>query len=349
MKILLISPFENDGTGRGDRNMRLEAELKTRGHQVTFVTGDFDHARKTAISREALPPRPGLWVLHLPKYRSNVSLSRVWSHFVFALKLWFWAFPTRWDGVVISSVPPDGLVAACLLRRRALIIDIRDIWPDALQSYGKLSFTARIFGGFCNAIYGATLKRADRIMLVAPGFRRWVARYGALSHGRVKFVPLGFRREDFRPLSDGGSDWDFCYAGGATPQFDIREFTPEFGDRSGIVVGSGPLLNAWQKVFPHAEFRGAVSREEAMDLMSRSRTLLFPSNPFAQLPNKAFDYFSLGYPVELGSDCTRATRALINLRRRRTQTAEDKWEDYRAIEKEALAKRAADIVEDTIH
>lgn len=348
MKILLVSPFENDATGRGDRNMRLEAELRARGHDVAFVTGNFDHASKAKISRKALPPRPGLWVLHLPSYHINVSISRMWTHFIFALKLWLRAFPTRWDAVVISSVPPDGLIAARFLRKRALVIDVRDIWPDALQSYGRPSRAAHAFAAFCKTIYGTTLKRADRIMIVAPGFRSWLARYDALRHGRVKFVPLGFRREDFRSLSDGGTEWDFCYAGGATPQFDIREFAPAFADRRGIVLGSGPLLDAWSKTFPRTEFRGALPRDEAMDLMSKSRQLLFPSNPFAQLPNKAFDYFALGQPVTLGADCTRATRSLIGLRRRRATGCDDRWEDYRTIEKQALTRRAAAIIEDAI-
>jgi glycosyltransferase involved in cell wall biosynthesis len=274
----------------------------------------------------------------------------MWSHLVFAIKLWARALPTRWDVVVISSVPPDGLIAARFIRKRALVIDIRDIWPDALQSYGEPSRAARAFGTFCDAIYRATLRRAERIMIVAPGFRRWLARYGALKHGRVKFVPLGFRREDFRPLSHGGTEWDFCYAGGATPQFDIREFAPDFAKRHGIVLGSGPLLEAWKKAFPNSEFRGAVPRDKAMALMADSCQLLFPSNPFAQLPNKAFDYFALGHPVVLGDRCTRATRSLLNLRRRRVrQGSVDCWEDYRTIEKQALAQRAASIIEDAIH
>lgn len=348
MKILLVSPFENQATGRGDRNMRLEAELRGRGHDVTFVTSDFDHARKAMISRSALASRSGLWVVHVPGYRDNVSLARMWTHFLFALKLWLRAFLTRWDAVVISSVPPDGLIAAKFLRKKSLIIDIRDIWPDALEAYGRPSSASRAFGAFCHMIYGSTLKRANRILIAAPGFRNWLARYGALEHRRVKFVPLGFPREDFRPLSSGGTEWDFCYAGGATPQFDIREFAPEFANRRGIVLGSGPLLNAWRGSFPNTEFRGAVRRNEAMDLMSRSRQLLFPSNPFAQLPNKAFDYFALGHPVVLGENCTRATRSLTALRWRRAINGEDYWEDYRSLEKEALAKRAATIIEDSI-
>jgi len=347
MKILIVSPFENAATGRGDRNMRLEAELVARGHEVSLVTGDFDHARKTHISGSNLSGRPGLKVLRLPGYRKNVGLARMWCHVVFAVKLWVWAVRRRWDVVVTSSIPPETLLAASALRTRAMVVDVRDIWPDALQAYGHPTRATRLFGKYCDTIFRATLKRADRIMIAAPGFRRWLGRYGGLSPGRVKFVPLGFRREDFRPLSDGGGKYAFCYAGGATPQFDIREFADRFGNETGVVLGSGPLLEAWKQAFPNADFRGPVPRNEAMEIMRQSRLLLFPSNPFAQLPNKAFDCFALGRHVVFGAGCSRATRWLLSLRRRAPK-GNDSWLDYRGLETEALAKRAADVVEGSV-
>ena len=328
--------------------MRLEAELRSRGHHVTFVTGSFDHARKAQIGSDALRAGPNLTVLRLPSYQANVGLARMWCHFVCAIKLWFAAIGTRWDVIVTSSIPPEVLLATRFLRKDAVVLDIRDIWPDALGAYGSPSRAARLFGAYCDLLFKLTLKHCQRIMVVAPGYRRWLERYGALAHGKVKFVPLGFRREDFRPLAETQPDYVFCYAGGATPQFDIREFAEEFGDKSGIVLGSGPLLETWQQSFPNAEFRGAVPRAEAMDVMARSERLLFPSNPFAQLPNKAFDYFALGHSIAFGGNCTRATRSLLALRQRHETKRSGEWSDYRALEKEAIAKRAADIVEGAV-
>ena len=346
MKVLIVSPFENAATGRGDRNIRLERELIKRGHDVTFVTGNFDHAKKVSIPKNDLSQNTGHLVIHLPRYRSNVSLARMWCHLVFGFKLWFRCILTRWDVVVVSSVPPDALLAARFLRKNALVVDVRDIWPDAIKTYGQTSLSIRLFTLFCDLIYRLTLKHADRIMLVAPGFRHWLSHYGKFRHGQVKFVPLGFRREDFRPLSDGGGDAEFCYAGGATPQFDIREFADEFANRHGFIVGSGPLIADWQKSFPESSFFGPVPRAEAIRLMSKSKTLLFPSNPFAQLPNKAFDYFALGYPVVFGENCARATKSLFALRLRHREHVSDDWTRYQIIEKEAIAKRAASIVEE---
>ena len=82
--------------------------------------------------------------------------------------------------------------------------------------------------------------------------------------------------------------------------------------------------------------------------MRQSETLLFPSNPFAQLPNKAFDYFSLGLPVLLGDNCSRATCYLLELRKRRQKisSCSDAWYDYKILEKENITKRIINIIEE---
>ena len=290
-------------------------------------------------------------VIGLPGYRSHVGLARIWCHIVFAFKLWLRTIWVRWDIVVVSSIPPEALFAAHFLRKRALIIDIRDIWPDALQAYGKRSLATQAFNVYCRMIYSATLKYAKRIMIVACSYRRWLARYDDLTHGRqgrVKFVPLGFKREDFRPLSDnnGNKAFEFCYAGGVTPQFDIREFAPELESKRVAVLGSGPLITAWKSAFPNAIFYGVVLRSEAMSVMRQSRQLLLPSSN--ALPNKGFDYFALGQPVLLGRDCSREIRYLLGLRSRRNLGPTETWEDYRVIEQEAITKREADIIEDSL-
>lgn len=344
MKILIVSPFENSATGRGDRNLRLESELKSRGYDVTFLTSNFDHALKKHNEMDKARSHARLKVLKLPAYDKNVGFSRAWCHIVCAIKFWIAAIGTRWDAIVISSIPPELLVAAKLLRKKVLVVDVRDIWPDAISVYNTHSIATRLFSIYCDLIYKATLKDAARIIFVAPEFRNWLKRYGAFVPSAAKFVPLGFRREDFRAVNGDEVDFDFCYAGGITPQFDIREFAPDFGNKKGIVVGSGPLVDEWKRAFPNTEFRGPVARNEAIHIMSRSETLLFPSNPFAQLPNKAFDYFALGSKVVVGDGSSRATRYILELRRRRALLNE-KWEDYRVIEKESLARRSADIVE----
>ena len=351
LKILIISPFENHAAGRGDRNMRIESELVLRGHQVTFATGNFDHALKSHISVEKLPPRTGLMVIGLPGYHSHVGLARMWCHIVFAFKLWLRTIWVRWDIVVVSSIPPEALFTARFLRKRALIIDIRDIWPDALQAYGKRSLATQAFSAYCRMIYSATLKYAKRIMIVACSYRGWLAEYIDAAHGRqrqVKFVPLGFKREDFRPMSDndGNKAFEFCYAGGVTPQFDIREFAPELKSKRIAIIGSGPLTNAWKHSFPNSIFYGTTTRTEAISIMYQSRRLLLPSNN--TLPNKAFDYFALGQPVLLGRDCSREIRYLLGLRSRRNLGPTETWEDYRVIEQEAITKREADIIEDSL-
>ena len=324
-KILLLSPFENEATGRGDRNLKLEDELVNRGFEVTFVTSNFDHSRKSAIKPDAFTVRAGLNIIKVPGYKKNVSLQRLLTHIVFSFKTWRKFRHVSWDAIVVSTVPPECLIAARLLRKKALILDVRDIWPDALLAYGKTSIVTKIFKIYCDLIYQLTVRRADRIMIVAPGYRAWLKRYTKLSFGKVKFVPLGFRREDFQARSAGGEKWEYCYAGGLTPQFDITELSSKFGRKRGIILGSGPSIDKWKQSLPGAKFLGTVTRREAMSIMSQAKALLFPSNPYAQLPNKAFDYFALGYPVEFGHNCSRASRYLLTMRQKNILNQDADW------------------------
>jgi len=319
-------------------------------HSVTFVTSNFDHGKKTHIPSDQLLSTIGLKVFRVPGYHKNVGFKRLLCHWVFASKLWLWAFWTKWDTVVISSIPPEVLMSSIFLRKKNLLIDVRDIWPDALLSYNNKSLLYKIFSRYCQLIYKFTLKQAKSIMVVAPGFNSWVKSYVKKHSIKVKFVPLGFRREDFSPLSINKSDADykFCYAGGATPQFDISEFSPSLGSKRGLVLGDGPLLDDWKDLFVKTHFTGSIPRDDALNMMRKSEVLLFPSNPFAQLPNKAFDYFSLGLPVLLGDDCSRATCYLLELRKRRQKinSCPDTWFDYKVLEKENITKRIINIIEE---
>lgn len=343
MKILIISPFENPLTGRGDRNIRLETALRVEGHKVTFVTSDFDHGRKKKLSSDDFAPYPDMKIISVPSYSSNLGIRRLICHYVFCVKLLIFALKEQWDVVFVSSIPPELLLIARLLRKRRLIIDVRDIWPDALLAYKKPSITKKIFSLYCEFIYRYTLPFADKIIVVAPGYRNWLRRFRTTNDGVVRFIPLGFRREDFQAKATHLCEFEFCYAGGATPQFDLSEFEAAYGTKKGVIVGSGPMIPEWKRMFPNALFTGPVSRHEALSYMRNSAVLLFPSNPYAQLPNKAFDYFALGYPVAFGVECTRATKFLLSLRNR-DPGQEENWKNYAVIEKESLTQRTVRLI-----
>ncbi|MCK0070287.1 glycosyltransferase [Kordiimonas laminariae] len=347
MKILIISPFENHATGRGDRNTRLAKELSQRGHTVVTFTCNFDHSRKKHIPVDKLSSTSDLKVIRVPGYLQNVSFARILCHFTVAIKLWAWAIRFRWDTVVVSSIPPEVLLATIFLKKQSLIVDIRDIWPDALSSYKSKSIIYKIFNRYCDLIYKFSLQFADRILIVAPDFSKWLKRYTSYKSRKVKLIPLGFQREDFKCLSKGGEDYDFCYAGGATPQFDIQEFAKTLNKEKGIILGDGPLLNKWKESFPKSKFLGSIPRKQAISIMSSSQKLIFPSNKYAQLPNKAFDYFAMGYPVILGKNCSKATAYLLSLRNKRASRGIDNWQDYKTIEKEYLTTKTANIIEES--
>lgn len=345
MKVLIISPFENQKTGRGDRNLRLRNLLLERGHDVTFLTSNFDHARKDFIQLTTEDNRNGTLFITVPAYHKNVSVLRQVSHVVFATKGWLKLRKRKWDIIFVSSIPPENLVLAFLLNSKKVVIDVRDIWPDALMAYDKtnanLLKTAafKFFEWYCNFIYHQTIKRASHIFLVANGYRKWIYKYCVRGKIKINFMPLGFNKDDFTNPKDTSNEYDYCYAGGLTPQFDLLEFIEELKDKNGVFVGSGPSEKELRSNYPRAKFTGVLTRSDALAYMQNSRSLLFPSNSFAQLPNKCFDYFAIGAPVVLGRNCSREARYLLQLRQRKDNLQNETWAEYKSIEKNEINKR----------
>ncbi len=90
-KIVFIANFPSrlDGSANG-RFTYLAEMLVGRGHSVEVIFSDFDHQNKvprelkTVVQSEY---RSKLTMLHEPGYLSNISIKRLWSHFVWGMNV----------------------------------------------------------------------------------------------------------------------------------------------------------------------------------------------------------------------------------------------------------------------
>lgn len=111
----------------------VEHFLRQQGYKVLCVTADFNHRTKTVYVN---PDKDNLYLLHVPVYQKNLSLRRIWSHFVFARKLE--AFCQEQKPDLIYAVTPPNFIFKYLssYKKRhphtTLIYEIRDMWPESL-------------------------------------------------------------------------------------------------------------------------------------------------------------------------------------------------------------------------
>lgn len=307
MKILIVSPFENEHTGRGGRNVDLADKLSSHGAEVTFATSNFDHGSKRTICNNKFDARVD--VLNIIGYRKNISLSRLLSHIQFSYKLVSKYRKKRFDIIFCSTIPPELVLACTLLKKERVVYDVRDIWPDALINYSNLpKFITRIFSAYCYVCYSIGFRHKADFTLVAPTFLNWLKRY--CLKPTWKFIPLGFRSKTWADNQCEDYQYDFMYAGGITPQFNLTEFGGRLYGKV-IFLGDGSMVDEVSQRFPDAEMPGVVPRQRADNVMKNTKTLLLPSNLNARLPNKAFDYFASNQDVLLGDNVSREIRYLF--------------------------------------
>ena len=162
MNIWLCNPFDNleEEGARPQRYALLSGELARRGHEVTWWTSAFSHARKAPrVAADGRTPLAhsyrnangvSMRLLEAPPYSRNVSLRRIFSHRAFAR---VWRQTTlaavasgelpRPD-LIVTSLPPLATHETARALRDAftcrLAVDVQDAWPEAFE--GLLPFPA---------------------------------------------------------------------------------------------------------------------------------------------------------------------------------------------------------------
>ena len=127
--MIFVSLF---GERRG--NNRAANILRYLNDDVMFITSDFDHSRKQYKTPEELS---GAFNIHVPSYRKNLSLDRVYSHIVFAYKLRKKLNSLQEVPTTIYCSMPTSTAAYvcgkfCKKHNVKFVIDVIDLWPDSL-------------------------------------------------------------------------------------------------------------------------------------------------------------------------------------------------------------------------
>ena len=162
--------------------------LRAHGHDVRVVTGFPNYPggtlypgyRLKLIRRDTMDDIP---IDRVPLYpsHSRSALGRMLNYVSFAVSLTVYGlFTSRRPDVMYVYHPPltVGLAAAVIaaVRRIPFVYAIHDLWPDTLAASGMVSNRAvlRIVGRLCHWVYA----RADRIIVVSPGFKRRLVEEG---------------------------------------------------------------------------------------------------------------------------------------------------------------------------
>jgi glycosyltransferase involved in cell wall biosynthesis len=307
--------------------------MASRGHEVTWWTSTVDHFTRTHFvtdSRE-VAVRDGLKLqfLHGRLYRRNVSFARLVNHRQIAAEFTRLARERPEPAVILCSYPTIELSqAATAFGRRygiPVVLDLRDLWPDAILA--QVPQAVRGIGRVLLAPMFRQARKAFRgasgIIAISESYMRW----GLDMAGRERSVtdrvfPLGYMGQLPPPASDSkitdkllalGVDPTkriFWFSGSFVGSIDLgtviesaRDLVSESGIQF-VLTGAGEWATEWQrqaKGLSNVIFTGWAGAGELAWLSKAAWVGLcaYRRNATQSLPNKLFEYMSMGLPVLL--------------------------------------------------
>lgn len=253
-KLLIVSIF---GDPSSDDNSRLNSIYDFAEADKLIVTADFNHNRKELSHTDSVRKTH---YIHVPGYKKNLSVARIYSHLVFAVRLKRFLNDLDDKPYVIYCAMPTSSAAYvcgryCKKNQVRFVVDVVDLWPDSLLPISFIFKFLKVFllpwkwmtikaYRFADIIMGESQKyveEASKFNLKAPGFPLYLGVDRNLINKLVQSSKLNVCKPD--------SQLWICYAGNLGNSYDfsylldaVKHIHPKY-DYKLLFIGDGDYRN----------------------------------------------------------------------------------------------------------
>ncbi|MER7459783.1 glycosyltransferase family 4 protein [Micromonospora sp. NPDC126480] len=298
----------------GTRHVELFGRL--RGWHWSIVVAGLDHV----THRRYTPEDPHFVTVPVTSYTRN-DYRRVLSWFTYSWRAFLAGLRQPRPDVVYASTPhilaPVTGWALARLRRARFVLEVRDLWPEAMVSTGYLrrgSAIHRLLQALEHWIY----RRADRIVMVAHAWHSYFGDAG-VDPAKLVWVSNGAEPDDFRlrpdtyqPLRDRvpvrGKLFVFAGSHGPINGLDrLLDAVAEVPEHTFVLIGDGHdkeqlVLRARTEGLTNIHFLDAMPKEELRGVLGGADVgvHVLADSPVYRMgasPNKLYDYLAAGIPV----------------------------------------------------
>lgn len=324
-----ISPSEAGGT----RHYEIAQRFIQRGDRFTIVASDLNYLTgKRTVNHSGLVQKQninGVDVLRAYTYPAlhRSFVWRVLSFVSFMLSSIWAALKAGHVDVVFGTSPPIFQAASAwfvaFLRRRPLLLEIRDLWPEFAIDMGVLN--NRVLISLSRWLERFLYARAAHIVVNSPAYRDYLRAKGVPEH-KITLIPNGVDTMLFDPAADGSIfrkalnlDGKFIvtYAGALGLANDIGTILLAADrlraepDIHFLLVGDGKERarleqQAKELALPNVTFAGTWPKSDIQTVLAASdacvATLLNIPMFRMTYPNKVFDYMAAQRPTLLAID-----------------------------------------------
>ena len=325
MIIKIIANFPDVLDGKRDMRFACLANMLTaRGHNVELIISDYDHEVKDIRKRDDYSAYDfRITSLHEPAYPNNLSLKRLYAHFV-----WGKGVGRYLDSLSnvpdVLYVPIPSLTVAREAARYCknhpsckYVVDIQDLWPEAFQMVVKNTLLKKAFFPF-SVYVNKAYRNADLVIGVSDTYRdRALSVNNKCKDGLTVYLGndggLFDEGKKLYHVEKPENEFWLAYIGTMGYSYDLNcivdaiRIVNERGrvekKLKFVAMGRGPLLEEFKAYANKSgidyEFTGALPYQEMVGKMCSCDVVMNCIKPGAaqSVTNKVGDYALSGLPV----------------------------------------------------
>lgn len=317
-KILFIAHFCNDFDTIGNNRFNYMAQHLSKDNDLTFVTTDFSHRKKTYRNKIDNFEGIKIQMIHEKPYKRNISLARLYAHRTFGRNLtkYLNSIVEKPD-VIYCSVPSlDGAYSAIKYGRKnniKVIIDIQDLWPEAFQLVLNIPFIFSPMRRMADYVYS----NADILVAVSETYINRAKKVNKDADTHIVFLGTNLNQFDENVKKNQTKDvidndkFKICYCGSLSKSYDIKCLIDAFDillkkgytNISLNILGDGTLRKDFESYAQtkniSVNLMGHIPYPQMCALLSESDICVNPiiRNSAGSIINKHADYAASGIPV----------------------------------------------------
>lgn len=319
MKILIIT--HNFPPDLGAASFRMESLIRflSEKHQVTVLTAYPNRYKSIKVEMKD-NFNENVKVVRIPSLKqSNNLFQRGISFLDFFLKSYIIARKlVKGHDVVVATSPQifSGFLGALIVNdEKPFVLDIRDLWPDAMVDLGLTRINSFVYK-MLKKIEIYMYKKADKIVINSPAFEEYIRNMG---NKDVYLVTNGVDMEFFEYfkkidiISPPRKPFRILYAGNLGLAQDIKILTELndriFNDFYFVLIGDGSQRNEIEreinrKGIKNIELRLPIERQKLLKEYEAADALFVHLRNIPMfsktIPSKIFEYVATRKPVIYG-------------------------------------------------
>jgi len=306
-KALIITAFINY-----DYNIRvkyLRNFLINKGYDVVILSSDFDHRKKTRLKCDI----KNAVFITVPQYKTNMSLSRVYSHCYFSKNVFLKCKEIEPD--LIYAITPPNYLFLYLKKYKyknstvKIICEIEDLWPESLPLNEFLKKFLKPIIALWSSIRNMNIKSADAIVFECDLFRKYLDKI--LLQNQLKKTIYLCKADSYKNTEIlMGDEWRFLYLGSINNLIDINliikilKIANRIKASKLIIIGAGEkiaeLVNKCNTISVDIIDYGIIYNDlYKQKIISKCHFALniMKDTVFVGATMKSLEYFHFGVPV----------------------------------------------------